>query len=104
MLTKAFVVPVVWLLKSFVYWGIFRFRTISATALNCLIIAGAPFLLSIVPIPSFLSFPASIGLAVYLTMHYTGVDLIPDGLFIPLGVEIAFWGVLWMIQETGVLR
>jgi hypothetical protein len=99
----AFVIPVVWLLKSFVYWGIFRFRTISATVLNCLIIAGAPLLLSIIPLPSFLSFPASIGLAVYFTMHYTGVALIPDGLFVPLGVEVAFWGALRMIQESGVL-
>ena len=104
MLTMAIVVPVAWLLKSFVYWGIFRFRTIAATMLNCLIIAGAPFLLSLVPLPSFLSFPVSIGLAVYLTMHYTGVELIPEGLFIPLGVEVAFWGALWMIQQSGILK
>jgi hypothetical protein len=99
----AFVIPIVWLLKSFAYWGIFRFRTIPATALNCLIIAGAPILLSIVPLPSFLSFPASIGVAVYLTMHYTRVDLIPDGLFVPLGVEVLFWGANWMIQQSGIL-
>jgi hypothetical protein len=99
----AFVIPIVWLLKSFVYWGIFRFRTISATVLNCLIIAGAPLLLSIIPLASFLSFPASIGLAAYLTMHYTGVDLIPDGLFVPLGVGVLFWGAIWMIQQSGIL-
>jgi hypothetical protein len=99
----AIVVPVAWLLKSFVYWGIFRFRTISATVLNCLIIAGAPLLLSIIPLPSFLSFPASIGVAVYFTMRYTGVDLIPDGLFIPVAVELAFWIALQIVQESGIL-
>jgi hypothetical protein len=103
MLRMALVIPILWLLKSFVYRGIFRFRTIRATLLNCLIIAGAPFLMSFVPLPSFLSFPASIGLAVYLTMHYTGVELIPDGLFVPLGVEIAFWGAQWLIQASGIL-
>jgi hypothetical protein len=37
-------------------------------------------------------------------MHYTGVELIPEGLFIPLGVEVAFWGALWMIQQSGILK
>jgi hypothetical protein len=99
----AFVIPIVWLLKLFAYWEIFRFRKISATVLNCLIIAGSSILVSIIPLPSFLSFPASIGLAVYITMHYTGVALIPNGLFIPLGVEVAFWAALWMIQESRIL-
>jgi hypothetical protein len=94
----AFIVPVVWLLKTFVYWGIFRIRTIPVTVLSCLIIAGAPLLLGIIPLPSFLSYPAAIALAVYLTMHYTGVDLIPDGLFIPLGVELAFTAALWLVS------
>jgi hypothetical protein len=103
MLTKVLLIPIVWLLKSFMYWGIFRFRTISATVLNCLIIAGAPLLLSIIPLPSFLSFPASIGVAVYFTMRYTGVELIPDGLFIPVAVELAFWIALQIVQESGIL-
>jgi len=102
MITMALVTPILWLLKSFVYWGIFRYRTISATMLNCVIIAGAPFLASIIPLPWFLSFPALIGLAVSFTMHFTGVALIPDGLFIPLGVEAALWGALWIIRESGI--
>lgn len=104
-LVSALVVPIVWLLKSVAYWVIFRFRMIRATALDCLIIAGSPLLLSIIllPLPPFISFPASIGLAVYLTMHYTSVPLIPDGLFVPLGVEVTFRGALWLIQELGIL-
>lgn len=103
MLKMALMVPLLWFLKSFAYWGAFRIRTIPATALNCLIIAGAPFLSSIVPLPSFLAFPVAIGLAVYLTMRYTSVGLIPDGLFIPLGIEIVFWGLQWLIQLSGIL-
>jgi hypothetical protein len=99
----ALVIPTLWLLKSFVYWWVFRFRTIRATALNCLLIAGAPFFLSIVPLPSVLAFPAAVGLAIYMTMHYTGVELIPDGLLIPLAAEIAFWAVQWGIQVSGIL-
>ena len=103
MLKMALLIPVLWFLKSFAYFGVFRFRTIPATTLSCLIIAGAPFLSSIVPIPSFLAFPVSVGLAIYLTMHYTGVELIPDGLLIPLGVEVTFWGVQWAIDVSGIL-
>ncbi len=97
------IVPLTWLLKSFTYWGVFRWRTIRATLLNCLIIAGSPFLLSIIPLPSFLAFPAAIAVAVFLTMHYTEVDLIPDGLFIPLTVELLFLTALWIVQETGIV-
>jgi hypothetical protein len=83
--------------------GVFWFRGIQATAMNCLIIAGASFLL-LIPLPSFLAVPAAVGLAVYLTMHYTGVELFPDGLLIPVGIECVFYGAYWFIQESGVLR
>ncbi len=85
-------VPLVWLLKSVAYVVLFRMRTIQVTYLSCLIIAGAPLLLGLVliPLPGVFAFVVGIGLAVYLTMQYTGVSLIPDGLFIPLGVEVLF--------------
>ena len=69
------------------------------SVLSCMIIGGAPYLLMFVPIPlpAFLSLPIAVGVAVYLTMHYSGVQLIPDGLFIPLGVEIVFRIVLWVV-------
>ena len=96
-----FLVPVVWLVKSVVYVGAFRVRKIESTYLTCLIIAGAPLLLSLIPLPlpGVLGLIAGIGLAVYLTMHYTGVSLIPDGLFIPLGVEAVFRVSMWAIRE-----
>ena len=90
---------IIWLLRSFTYWIIFRIRKISMSVLSCMIIGGAPYLLMFVPIPlpAFLSLPIAVGVAVYLTMHYSGVQLIPDGLFIPLGVEIVFRIVLWVV-------
>jgi hypothetical protein len=33
-------------------------------------------------------------------MRYTGVELIPDGLFIPVAVELAFWIALQIVQES----
>ena len=69
--------------------------------MDCLIIAGAPLIISgfAIPLPFFLMIPASIGLAVYLTMHYTGVQLIPDGLFIPLSIEVGFLVAVWILQQ-----
>ena len=94
-----------WLLKSGTYWLVFRRRTIKATVMDCLIIAGAPLIISgfAIPLPSFLMIPVSMGVAVYLTMHYTGVELIPDGLFIPLGIEIGFMLAFWLLQEFEVI-
>jgi hypothetical protein len=94
-------VPIVWLLKSLVYVGLFRLRKIEITYLSCFIIAGAPLLLGLVPVPlpGILGAITGIAVAVYLTMHYTGVSLIPDGLFIPLGVELFFRFGIWAFQQ-----
>jgi len=37
--------------KTAVYYGVFRFRNIEATLLDCIIIAGIPIFLSVLPIP-----------------------------------------------------
>ncbi len=98
----ALLVPAIWLLKSIAYVVIFRIRTIRITYISCLLIAGAPMLLGLVPfpMPGILVDAAAIALAVYMTMHYTGVSLVPDGLFIPLGVEVACSLAVWCIGQA----
>jgi hypothetical protein len=78
-------------LKTGMYYGIFRRREVRATLLNCIVIAGAPILLAVVPIPlpPFLAFIAGIGVAIYLCSHYTEAPLYPEGIFIPVVVELA---------------
>ena len=98
-------IPAVWLLKSIVYVVTFRVRKISATYLSCLIIAGAPLLfggLIFIPLPDIFAIIGGIGLSVYITMHYTGVPFIPDRLFIPLGIEVAFRIGTWVIQMVRI--
>jgi hypothetical protein len=97
MTSAMFIVPAVWLLKSLAYYVIFRIREIPATALTCCILGGVTFLVFL-PLPGILASLAALALAVYLTMHYTGVELIPDGLFIPLGVELTAHLVLWLLS------
>jgi hypothetical protein len=100
-LLVVFLPLIFWLFKSFTYWIVFRIRTIQVTALSCLIIGGVPYLLMFIPIPlpALLSVPLAVGIAVYLTMRYTGAQLIPNGLFIPLGVEILFGIGFWVAQR-----
>jgi len=93
---------VIWLLKSLTYWGVFKWQTIKATALDCLIIAGCPFLLFIVPLPAVIYVLTAISLAIFFTMRYTGERLIPNGLFIPLGIEGTFLIVLECLRAFGV--
>jgi len=83
-------------LRSGAYWAVFRMRTIEVTASNCLKIGAIPLLIGFIPIPwpPFVPILLSTGLAVLVTMLAADVSLIPDGLFIPLGVEAAYQAVL----------
>ena len=77
-------------LKTGIYYGVFRIRSINAALLTCLIIAGAPELLAIIPfpLPEVISRLIGIGIAVYLCVQYTEAEIYPDGVLIPCGVEI----------------
>jgi hypothetical protein len=101
-LGSIFMLTIVLILKSLSYWLLFRFRTIGASGLTCLMIAGYSMLLMIVPmpLPFLLKLPVVIGLGVFLTMHYTGVRFLPDGLLIPLVVEGVFY---WLMRGPSVL-
>jgi hypothetical protein len=94
-------VPLVWIVKTAAYVAIFKIRDIRASLVACMVIAGAPLLVLVIPIPlpATILTVAGIGLAVYLTMRYTGVPLIPDGLLIPLAVEVVFRFAIWLIKE-----
>jgi len=74
-------------LKTVLYFMLFRFRRISATLLTCIVISGAGFLVFI-PMPQMLSTIAGIGVAIWLCQYFTEVEPYPDGILIPVGVEI----------------
>ena len=77
--------------RSLLYWAAFRIRSISIRVLNCIIIAGAPYFLLIIPIrlPQDLSFLLALGVAIFLTTRYTEAELFPDAILIPVAVELA---------------
>jgi len=95
---------VLWAAKSGAFYLAFRFRQVEATIFDCLLIAAAP-MLSIVfamfippPIASNIIYlMLAIGLTSYVTIKCTSVSFLPDGLLIPLVVEIVYQAVLWVL-------
>lgn len=102
---------IVWLLvlcvvRAGAYWAVFRYRSIQATAMDCLKVGGFPLLIGFIPLPwpAFVPIAISIALAIVLTMLATEASFIPDGLFIPIGIEIAYHAVLWGFSQLAFLR
>ena len=93
---------VIWLLKSLTYRGVFKWQAVKATALDCLIIAGCPFLLFVIPLPAVVYVLTAISLAVFFTMRYTGVRFIPYGLLIPLAIECTYLIGLECLRAFGI--
>jgi hypothetical protein len=106
-----FVGQIVWLLvlcvvRAGAYWAVLHYRTIQATAMDCLKVGGFPLLIGFIPLPwpAFVSVLLSIALAVVLTMLATDASLIPDGLLIPVGIEIAYNAILWGLSQIAFVR
>lgn len=71
------------LLKTGMYYGIFRWQSIPATALNCIVIAGSGVLLTLLPLYylPFAFIPMIvfvIALATYLCSRFTGIPYFPN--------------------------
>jgi hypothetical protein len=82
-----------WLLGAGVCWGTCKLRKVHATALQCLIIAGLPLVLGILPLPFLVRTVFEYAIMVAVTMKYLGVSLLPDGLLIPLATEAVMVGL-----------
>ena len=77
------------LLKTALFIAVFRWRKQKVTLLTSFLLAGAPILLSMIPIPlpGVITAVAGIGLALYLLSEYTEVKLVPEGVVTIIGVE-----------------
>jgi hypothetical protein len=77
-------------IRTFLYLIAFRVRRIHIKLLSCIVIAGAAYLVGVIPIPlpDILRIAISIGLAMFLITRYTEAELFPDVIVIPLIVEV----------------
>ena len=78
-------------LRTGLYLLACRLRSIHITLLNAIILAGAGYLVGIlpIPIPFILRQPLVIGVAMFLLARNTEAELFPDVIFIPLVIELS---------------
>jgi hypothetical protein len=78
------------LVRIILYLIAFRIRSIHITLINCIVVAGAGYLLVFIPIPlpAIIRESAATGLSMYLMTRYTEAEVFPDGLAIPIAVEL----------------
>ncbi|HCA78855.1 MAG TPA: hypothetical protein DEP53_03885 [Bacteroidetes bacterium] len=79
------------LVRTLLYLAALKIRSIRITLLNCIVVAGAPYLVGFVPLPlpMVVKFAAGIFLAMFLLTRYTEAELFPDVVVIPIIVEFA---------------
>lgn len=78
------------LVRTLLYLAAFKLRSIRITLLNCIVVAGAPYLVGFIPLPlpMILRVAAGIALAMFLLTRYTEAELFPDVIVIPITVEL----------------
>lgn len=96
-----FSITVPLILRTSLYYGVFRWREIGATFLTCIILAGVSILvseLSLIPFIIFLPIPLLIIAAgTYLCAHYTDIPLFPHAFFTVASVETISYVVLQFV-------
>lgn len=78
------------LLKTVAFVLIFKWRKHRVRLITSVILAGAPMLLSMIPIPlpQMIAVLVSFGIALAVLAKYTEVLLVPEGILTLVGVEI----------------
>ena len=78
------------LLRTLLYLAACRVRSIRISLLNCIVVAGAPYLVGFIPLPlpMVLKRVAAMFLAMFLLTRYTEAELFPDVVVIPIAVEL----------------
>jgi hypothetical protein len=77
-------------LRTLLYLAALRVRSIHIPLINCMVVAGAPYLVAFLPLPfpEFVRELGAIVLAIFLLNRYTEAELYPDGIVIPVAVEL----------------
>ena len=75
-------------LKSAMYYGVFRWQKIPATLLACIVIAGSELCVSLIPLFFIPRLLVVIALATYLCARNADIPYFPHALAIVAGVEL----------------
>jgi len=74
--------------KGILYYAALKLRKLEARFITCALCAGASFLAGYIPFPIMLQFALTISIAGYFIVKNSDADIYPNGVGIPLAVEI----------------
>lgn len=82
--------------RTLLYFFACSLRSIKITPTSCTVIAGTPYLVSFLPLPLPQVALRILGcfLSMFLLTRYTEAELFPDGIGIPIAVELVAWILL----------
>lgn len=76
------------ILKGILYYGALKIRKLEARFITCALCAGSSMLVGYLPFPVMLHFALTIAAAGFFIVKNADADFYPDGVGIPLVVEI----------------
>jgi len=74
--------------KGILYYAALKIQKLEARLLTCALCGGASLLASYIPFPIMLQLALTIAIAAYFIVKNSDADLYPNGVGIPLAVEI----------------
>ena len=85
---EAFIPLIDFILKIILYYFALKIRTLDARLMTCAMCAGASMLAGLLPFPAMLHVLLTIVVAGYFIVKNTDTEIFPNGIFIPLAVEV----------------
>lgn len=84
----AFLPLIDFIVKIALYCLVLKLRKIDARLMTCIMCAGASFLTGMIPFPELLHVMLTIAIAAFFLVRDTDTEIYPNGILIPLAVEI----------------
>ncbi len=79
---------IVFVFKVLMYYAALKMRKLEARLMTAAMCAGSTVLVGLIPFPPIMQFALTIAIAAFFIVKNTDTNLYPDGIFIPLAVEI----------------
>lgn len=79
---------IVFVFKVLMYYAALKFRKLDARLMTAAMCAGSTVLVSLIPFPELIHFALTIAIAAFFIVKNADADLYPNGIGIPIVVEI----------------
>lgn len=103
---EAFIPLIDFIFKTILYYVALKVRKLDARLITCVLCAGASTLTGMIPFPEMIHVLLTIVIAGFFIVRNTDTDVYPNGIFIPLAVEVldAFLLSYALLPLIGMLK